>query len=317
MFTPIVQTVFACLLWGAIFAVPLFLDDFSYIDIVLGRFLVFGLLSLAVLFIYIYKKKQIHFLKYWKEAAISAVIMNFIHFAALTLGIRFTCASLITLVIGISPIAIIAVDAWMKQDTRLFSIFIWPSISIFIGLGVMNLEAIQTEIVNVSAWGYVQGIFWGLIALATWTWYVVYNSHFMQSHPEVNSYQWTALIGVMTLVFTVVGIWGRYLVMGSEHFVQFHWDLETGKLFIGASLFLGILCSWVAFVLWNAASSSISPALAGQMSILETIFGLLFVYTIERTIPSGMEFFGIALILTGISSALYHHMNYVKLIESK
>ncbi len=312
MILAIVQILLACMLWGAIFAVPLFLEDFCCTDIVLGRFFVFGILSLAAILFFILVRKQSHFMKFWKEAAISALIMNMIHFGALTLGIRLTTASLITLIMGTSPITIIVFSAWMKKETHLLSIFIWPSIAIFIGLGVMNIESMQSETGDISLWGYVQGIFFGIIALVTWTWYVVYNSQFMQTHPSVNTYQWTALVGVMTLIYTLVVIVGRYLVLGTEHFYQFHWEHESGRLFIGSVMLLGIFCSWVAFALWNAASFNIPPGLAGQLSILETIFGLCFVYTIEQTLPTALELLGITLILAGISAALYYFMQFDK-----
>ena len=112
----------------------------------------------------------------------------------------------------------------------------------------MNLEAMQSEVSDISSWAYIQGIFYGIIALTTWTWYVVYNSQFIQKHPEVNSYQWTALVGFMTLVFTVVVIAGRFMTLGSDHFYQFHWEHESGRLFHRRSphirnfLFLGSIC---------------------------------------------------------------------------
>lgn len=316
MIVAIIQTLLACLLWGAIFAVPLFLEEFSITDIVLGRFFVYGILSFGALVFYIFARKQSHFLKYWKEAALSAIIMNLLHFAALTLGIRFTNASLITLIMGTSPITIIVFSAWMKKETHLLKMFIWPSVAIFVGLVTMNLEAMQSEVSDISSWAYIQGIFYGIIALTTWTWYVVYNSQFMQKHPEVNSYQWTALVGFMTLVFTVVVIAGRFMTLGSDHFYQFHWEHESGRLFIGGALILGIFCSWVAFALWNAASFHLPPALAGQLSIMETIFGLFFVFLIEQTLPSSMEIIGIFLILAGISVALYYFMKYDKSLET-
>jgi drug/metabolite transporter (DMT)-like permease len=196
----------------------------------------------------------------------------------------------------------------MRKEFHLLKMFFWPSIAIFGGLVVMNIESLQGEENNLFSWGYIQGIFYGLVALATWTWYVVYNSNFMQKHPDVNPFQWTALMGFMTLVFTVIMIAGKFLVLGGDHFYQFHWEHESGRLFIIGALILGILCSWVAFVLWNAASFRLPPALAGQISIMETIFGLVFVFLIEQSVPTALELAGIFLILAGISFALYFFM---------
>lgn len=308
MLLAIIQMVFACLLWGAIFAVPLCLEGFDCTDIVLGRFLVYGLLSLIVTSFYIGVKRDRRFLKYWKEASVTALVMNFAHFGALTLGIQYTCGSLMTLVVGISPITIIFLSCWMKKENSALSTFLWPSILIVIGLAIANIEALSSETTNIASGDYLKGAILGIIALGTWTWYVVYNGQFMQSHPEIDAYQWTALIGVMTFAFSLLATVAVYLAYGADYFSQYHLASPRGQLFWTACLLLGLFCSWVAFVLWNAASTTISPALSGQLTILETIFGLLFVYAIGQSLPSLLELVGIACILTGVSSALYYHM---------
>ncbi|MBS0655056.1 MAG: DMT family transporter [Verrucomicrobia bacterium] len=305
MLLAIIQMVIACLLWGAIFAVPIYLKDFCCTDIVLGRFLVYGILSLAVLLFYFCIKRQWHFLKYWKEASYIALVMNFAHFGALTLGIQFTCGSLMTLLVGISPITIIFLSQRMKKEKGTLSTFLWPSLLIVAGLALANIEALLAETTDIFTWEYCKGIIFGLIALATWTWYVVYNGQFMQMHPEVTSYQWTALIGAMTFLFSTIAIAFFYLPSGIDYFHQYHWAGERGQLFLAASVLLGVFCSWVAFVFWNAASVHVSAALAGQLTILETIFGLTFVYVLEQSSPTLLELLGIGLILIGVSSALY------------
>ncbi|MBS0654936.1 MAG: DMT family transporter [Verrucomicrobia bacterium] len=304
MLVAIIQMVVACLLWGLTLAVPLFLDGFACTDIVLGRFFFYGLFALAISLFYLCVKKERHFLRYWKEAALTALIMNFANFGALTLGLRYTCGSLMTLIVGISPISIMLLSSWMKGERQGISLYFWPASFIFFGLVCVNIEALGTEARDIAFWDYVKGMCFGLMALATWSWYVVYNGKFMQKHSDVNASQWTALIGTMTLFFTIVAMSVLYGVFGSDYFYQFHWEHGLGRMFLAASVLLGVFSSWVAYALWNAASASISPALGGQLSILQTIFGLCFVCAIEQSVPSMLEFVGIALILVGVSSAL-------------
>lgn len=67
---------------------------------------------------------------------------------------------------------------------------------------------------------------------------------------------------------------------------------------------LGILCSWVGAFLWNRACLYLSVSVAGQMTIFETIFGLIFVCILEKKLPPKLEFLGICLILSSIILAL-------------
>ena len=54
----------------------------------------------------------------------------------------------------------------------------------------------------------------------------------------------------------------------------------TQVSFLGGCAILGILCSWVGTYLWNRASLLLPVALAGQLTIFETIFGILFFYAL-------------------------------------
>jgi drug/metabolite transporter (DMT)-like permease len=310
MIIALIQTFFACFLWGAIFAIPLYLKDFNCVDIVLGRFFVYGSLSFGTLLFYLFIKRQSQFLKYWKQAAFSAAIMNLLYFASLTLGIRFSSASLMTLMMGTCPITVIVYSALIRRETHILSMFLWPSIAIVVGLLVMSSESIMCDANDATCLGYVQGLICGSIALATWTWFVVFNGEFMKKHPDINPFQWTTLMGVITLIYTTIIISGKYITFGKEHFYQFHWEHETGRMFITGALILGFLCSWIAFALWNAANVRLPPVLAGQLSIMETIFGLIFIFFIQQTLPSTLQFFGIVLILLGIFYALYYFMKY-------
>ena len=42
--------------------------------------------------------------------------------------------------------------------------------------------------------------------------------------------------------------------------------------------FTGIGSAWVAAVLWNVASRRLSPSLAGQLIVSETVFGLAYAW---------------------------------------
>lgn len=308
MFKSVLQVILACFLWGALFAVPLYLEEYYPIDIVLGRYFFYGIVSIIIFLVINLQKKQANIFKYAKEAAICAFIMNILHYSALTLGIRFSNPTLMTLILGVSPITITAVSCWTRRELHLLKVLFWPSVCIFCGIILMNLELMSSTFEALSFWGYINGVFYGMTALGTWTWYVVYNSNFLRKNQDITANQWTILLGIMTFIFASLAIGIRYFYLGNTHFYQFHWEHQDGRFFLFSMFFLGVFCSWIAFALWNASSSKISPALGGQLSILETVFGLSFVYSIQGKLPTTYELLGIFLILLGVSSGLYFYM---------
>jgi drug/metabolite transporter (DMT)-like permease len=74
--------------------------------------------------------------------------------------------------------------------------------------------------------------------------------------------------------------------------------------YIGGCAALGILCSWLSAFLWNKASLHLPVSLVGQLTLFETLFGLLFVYTLEQHLPPQMEFFGIVFMVAAIAYAI-------------
>lgn len=76
-----------------------------------------------------------------------------------------------------------------------------------------------------------------------------------------------------------------------------------GHFLIGSAI-LGLVCSWAGAYFWNQASLHLPVTLAGYMTVLETIFGILFVYIIEGAPPSLSEVVGIALLLSAVLSGI-------------
>lgn len=302
---PMIQAILACFLWGMVFAMPVYLDDFSSMDIILGRFVVYGILSIICFIFFINKNQRKICLKYWKEAASCAIVMNLIYFSSLIYGSRYTSPSIITLIIGTGPITITIFSCLLNKTKKLLHLFILPSAVIFLGLCLISIESIKNDITNLTPSEHVQGFIFGLISLSAWTWYVIYNSKVLRENKEINPVHWTALIGAITFMFTLVGLYFQISLNEAEYFLQFSW--ENGKDFWFGVLVLGIFCSWAAFSLWNMAGSRLHPAISGQVSILETIFGVALIYMAQRQVPSFLEIAGAFCMLSGVSYGLYSY----------
>ena len=55
------------------------------------------------------------------------------------------------------------------------------------------------------------------------------------------------------------------------------------RQFLFGSFLLGAIGTWLAFIFWNYGAKRVPVALAGQMLILEVIFGLILVYSYFRS----------------------------------
>lgn len=299
LFLPILYSVAACFLWGLIFFVSLWLQSFHSADVVLGRYVCFGLLSFVLLFWGIEVRHQRGIFKYWKQAAINSIVMNFVYYTAFTLAIRWANPAEVAILIGLSPITIALADMRNNNQVSLRGL-LGPAIYIALGILLMNIHSF-TDVDSVPAdFQYVMGLLLGCLSLAAWTWYVVYNTRFLQDHPHVNPKHWTLLTGVMTLTIAIFGLSVRWIVVDADHWPQFSLMEASGQSFFIGVITLAVVCSWIAYTLWNMASAKLPPVVSGQIAILEMVFSLLFVYIYHQEWPTSLEIVGIGLILVGI-----------------
>ena len=297
MIKGIVFALGACFIWGLIFVVPQFMTGFTSIEVALGRYLLYGIIS-SLIFC---KSKLQGTCRYPREIWIKALYFSLIstigYYTCLVLALRYSTPAICALVLGISPIVIAFYGNWKQKETAFRSLAI-PSILILLGLVIINIPHIEA---TDSISGYVLGLGCSFLALIAWSWYVVANARFLKHHPEVHSSDWSTLIGVVTLFW--VFMFALFLSVFCEN--QLHMEKyitpspELTRFLIGSAV-LGLLCSWIGAFLWNRASVYLPVSLAGQLTIFETIFGVLFVYILERHVPPAIESMGILLLFIAI-----------------
>jgi drug/metabolite transporter (DMT)-like permease len=290
----------ACLIWGLIFVIPKYIEGFGAIEIMLGRFSFFGLISLIL---YLTTSKTLSFSKYkpkvWLQALLFALTTNILYYAGVVFCGKHACPAVCALILGISPIAIAFYGNWKEKECE-FKSLILPACLIFLGLLIINLPSLQNSEEHDLA-DYLLGLAAAGFALCSWSWYVVANSHFLKKNPEVSLKEWPTLIGLGTLVWVVfISVIGGLFFTTDEDFERyFTFDDQLQSFLIGCAI-LGILCSWVGSFLWNYASIYLPVSLAGQLTIFETVFGLVFVYMMEQRLPDWTEGAGMCLILLAV-----------------
>lgn len=289
----------ACLIWGLSFVVPVFMEDFSSVEITLGRYLFYGIASSFLLL------KSIHRVKYpirtWLHAAFLGFLGSLGYYPFIVLSLRYANPAICALISGITPIAIAFYGNWIKRETS-FSNLIVPSLIILAGLVMINLPYISFEDSNVS---HLLGVAFAFISLASWTKYAVSNAYFLKANPHIHYGDWTTLIGFTTLLWMSVTIPLTYVFFNDllpiERYT--YWSPELGSFLIGCAM-LGIVCSWLANYLWNIASANLPLLITSQLLIFETLFGLLFAYLVEWRLPYLMETLGTMLLVTAIAYGL-------------
>lgn len=287
----------ACFIWGLIFIVPQFMTGFTSIEVALGRYFVYGIISSLIFCKSKFQGTCRHPRGIWVKALYFSLASTIVYYTFVVLALRYSTPAICALILGISPITIAFYGNWKQRETTFKSLII-PSALILIGLVIINVPHLE-ESGSIST--YVLGLVCSFLALLAWSWYVVANSRFLKHHPEVRSSDWSTLIGVATLFW--VFVFALFLSLFFENQLQMEKYLTPGpeltKFIIGSAI-LGLLCSWVGAFLWNKASLHLPVSLAGQLTIFETIFGVVFVYTLERQMPPRMESIGIVILLIAI-----------------
>lgn len=286
----------ACFLWGLIFVMPRFMAGFSCVEIALSRYLSYGIASGVVFFRYLQSRR--HSWAVWKCALYLSLSCSIGYYSCVVLAIRYATPAVCALILGLGPITIAVYGNWREKEGVGRSLVL-PALLILVGLVLINVPHLKESSYPL---GYLFGLFAGLLALMAWTWYAVANSHFLKAHPEIDAVEWAVLIGLAGLVWVVLfgallGIFGGDQLQIEKYLT---WS-DSLRAFLFGALTLGLLCSLLGTYLWNQASLYLPVSLVGQLSIFETVFGLLFVYALEGRFPPYTEAFGIVLFLLAVA----------------
>ncbi len=289
----------ACFVWGLIFVVPQFMDGFSAIEVALGRYLFYGLISAAIFLKATLQGQGRYPRAIWIQALYFSFASTIFYYTCVVLSLRYATPAICALVLGISPITIALYGNYKERECSFKSLLV-PSILILIGLVIINAPYLDAS----SSSEHILGILCSFLALLVWSWYAVANSKFFKVNPQISCNAWSTLVGVATLFWVaffalVLGLFFTDLVDVSK-FTSLNFDnTQLYKFLIGGAI-LGIFCSWVGAFLWNSASIHLPVSLAGQLTIFETIFGLVFVYLLKQEIPQLFECVGISFLFFAI-----------------
>ena len=289
----------AGMFWGGAFVSPLVLPGYSALEITAGRFTGSGLFSLVMLVPALLSSRGLRLLRpsLWLTAFCLAMVGNFIYFAAMAGGVQRANAAIVTLIIGMLPIAIPTV-ARLRDGTFSWRATLVPSLMILAGLLAVHYAAHSRDASDGAMdLRYASGIALAFVALVSWLIFALANDQALARNPDIPAAVWSSIQGVAMLP-VALPLLAVTLMAGATH----GGDAGRARMstFIAVSMALGIATSWMAIWCWNRASQLLPPAMTGQLLVFETVASLTYVYLWLGMWPPLLVVTGAALLLGGV-----------------
>lgn len=292
--------VLACFIWAFNFIVPQFVPTFSPIEIALGRYFVYGVLSIGVFIFHKNMKLSKYSPRCWGQAFIFALLSNVLYYISLVFALRYATAPVTVLLLGMTPVVVALYGNWKGKECSYRSLVL-PCLAVVLGIVLVNISEIDWSFKKYSLIQYSFGLSCALFSLFSWSWYAVHNARFLKRNVHIDKLEWATLLGITSL------IWTLFFVLCFEAFRSSQIDLlkivqpnMATFVYWCLVLFLGFFCSWIGVILWNLASAYLPVSLMGTLIITETLFGLTLVYLADHKLPTLLEAVGASIILIGI-----------------
>lgn len=296
----------AGLLWGLIFVAPLVVPDYPGVLQSAGRYVSFGLIALPLAW---YERHRLRRLVRadWIEALKLSLAGNLIYYTFLSSAIQRTGAPISTMIIGTLPVvmAITANLCYGHLEGRLSWWRLIPSLlAIGAGLLCVNVAELSDRGAGWDLSRYLSGVVLAVLAVVCWTWYPLRNARWLRTHPQHRPATWATAQGLVTLPLALMmyGLACAHLAWKEPDF-----SLPFGpqpQRFLLLMLVIGLLCSWLGSLCWNAASQRLPTVFMGPLIVFETLSGLLWTFLWRQQLPSTLTMAGILALIFGVLWAM-------------
>lgn len=291
-------------LWGLTFVTPLVAPAFSAVDYTVGRFVACGLFALLLLGLGPLrsardgKPRAVR----WPTAAQAGAALGISvlgytgYYLVLVWAIEAIGSALPVLIIGTIPLALMVLGKPRGLRWRL----LFPGLLLTaLGLGLMAQHAgLFAGGAAVAGWA---GVAWAFAAMASWTAFALLNAAWLRRHPEVDVALWANWLGLAAGAggLLMALLWGLSWSGWSQR--------PNFGAFLWVCAFTGVGSAWLAGVLWNLASRHLSPSLAGQLIVSETVFGLTYSFAWHGQWPAPLQWAAAGLFVLGIAASIRAH----------
>ncbi|QFR31962.1 DMT family transporter [Ancylobacter sp. TS-1] len=283
-------------LWGLAFVAPRVVAPFSALDISVARYLIFGVVSVALMVLPQFRPTGLS----WRMLAVGlalGAVGTFGYFLAISYAVLLAGAVLPPLITGTAPV-LLAIVANFRERSLPWGRLAVPLLLIAAGLGVVNLASLQ-ESATGEVGRLLGGVALSVFALLMWVAYGLANAVVMRAPDAPDALRWTGVqgLGCGALALLLLPAISMGPAMPDP-------DSAATLRFLLWALGLGVVTSWVGTYGWVVASERLPMALSAQLIVAETVFGLIYGLCFEQRWPTAAEAVGGLLQLVGVVVAV-------------
>jgi drug/metabolite transporter (DMT)-like permease len=286
-------------LWGLVFLAPELARAFRPLDLTIGRYLAYGLISAGLLAPRLRTLLPRIGRREWLGLTWLSLAGNTVYFILLSTAVQTGGVAMTSLVIGFLPVAVTIIGSRDRDAvplTRLApSLLLCTSGAACIGWQAVAAPASGSTAVQLT------GLLCAIGALVSWTLYAVGNSRWLARLGDVSAHDWNLLTGVVTGSQSLVLI-PIALVLETHHQSGAAW-----VRFAGVSIGVAVLASIAGNALWHRMSRLLPLTLVGQMILFETLFALLYGFLWEQRLPKPLEAAAFILVVLSVVSCVAAH----------
>lgn len=287
-------------LWGGVFLAPELVCDFTPLQLAIGRFLAYGIISFVVIMPRWSVIKQRVKRQDWRALFWLSLFGNTVYYILLSKAVQSGGIALTSLVMGFLPVAVTIIGSRDKGAVSL--VVLLPSLFLCGGGAIcIGWEALKSpEATHQTS----MGLLWAVAALLSWTTYAVGNSRSLARLGMVSVYDWNLLMGLVTGAQAACLI---PLALLSGHLQH---DLISWEWFIGVSTMVAVIASFFGNGLWNRMSCLLPLTMTGQMILFETLFALIYGFLWEDRWPRPIEVAAFMLIVGSVMTCVSAHRKH-------
>lgn len=287
-------------LWGVVFLAPAVLMAFDAIQLSAGRYLLYGMVALALLWPRWKRVAPRLGVAEWRGLVWLSLTGNLVYFLLLATAVQWAGGAAASLIVGLIPVVVTLVgvrEAGAVQLRRLA-----PALLLcLLGVALVGYEALMSEHVATPWRQRVLGLLCAFGALLSWAAYSVGNSRWLARRPDLSAHDWSLLTGVVTGALALLLVPSAFVFNGAQH------PAGQWGLFWSVSAGVAVFASLLGNAFWNRASRLLPLTLTGQMIVFETLFALLYGFGWQRRWPTMMEMGAIACLVSGVLLCAHAH----------
>jgi len=286
-------------LWGLVFLAPALVRDFTPLQLAIGRYGAYGLLSAALIAPRWRTLTGLLSRRDWLYLGWLSFAGNTLYYVLLSTAVQTAGIALTSLVIGFLPVVVTIVGSRDAGAVPLRALV--PSLLLCLGgAACIGWQALGQPVPGASAHRLL-GLACAIGALAVWSAYAVTNSRCLARLRQVSVHDWNLLTGLVTGAQAVALIPVTLLFEPIRHSATAWGHLAA------VSFGVAIAASIAGNALWNRMSRLLPLTMVGQMILFETLFALLYGFLWEQRWPLPIELAAAAFVGSSVIVCIRAH----------